>query len=47
MDREEAQGRLELLQHVSLWKLRANVSWPQVRNTFAHVMRKIENKEIN
>ena len=30
----------------SIWKLRSNVSWPQVRNAYAHVIRKLKNQEI-
>ena len=44
---EEQVGCTELLQRITLWKLRANVSWAQVRNVYAHIMRKIENREIN
>ena len=46
-DPDEIRGRTELLQHISLWKLRANMAWPQVRNAYAHIIRKIENREIN
>ena len=44
---DEKWGRIELLQRVALWKLRLNTSWPQIRNTFAHVLRRIENRESN
>ena len=44
---QEAEGRMLLLQRIALWRLRANVSWPQVRNTYAHIIRKIENQEID
>ena len=43
---EEHRGRVALLQKISNWKLLANVSWPQIRNTYAHVLRKIENREL-
>ena len=43
---EEIEGRTEVLQRVTLWKLRANVMWAQVCNAYAHIIRKIENKEI-
>ena len=46
-DHNEKVGRIELLQRISLWKLRAGISWPQVRNTYAYILRKIENQEIN
>ena len=47
MDLEERQGRTELLQRISQWQLRSNVTWPQVRNTCAHIIRRIENCEIS
>ena len=34
-----------MLQKIALWKLRSNVTWQQVRNAYAHVIRKIENQE--
>ena len=43
----EFNGRIELLSQISLWNLRANVLWPQVRNVYAHIIRKIENREID
>ena len=46
MDLDEQQGHTELLQRISQWQLRSNVTWPQVRNTYAHIIRCIENKEI-
>ena len=46
-DTDEIIGRTELLQRVALWKLRANVNWAQVRNAYAHIIRKIENMEIS
>ena len=45
-DIEEKIGRVKLLQRIALWRLRANVTWPQVRNAFAHILRLIENQEI-
>ena len=45
-DPVERLERTNLLQHVALWKLRANATWSQVRSTYAHVIRKIENQEI-
>ena len=42
----EAEGRTQLLQRIVLWKLRFNVTWAQIRNTYAHIIRKIENCEI-
>ena len=45
-DPAEVEGCTELLQRIALWKLRTNVSWQQVRNAYAHIIRKIENKEI-
>ena len=46
LDNAERQGRLKLLQLVSQWNLRANVAWTQVRNTYAHILRLIENSQI-
>ena len=46
-DQIEKEGRLELLQKISLWKLRANVAWSQVCSAYAHIIRKLENHEIN
>ena len=43
----EAEGRVQLLQRVSLWRLRSNVSWQQVRQAYAHILRRIENQEID
>ena len=45
-DPAEQIGRTELLQHVALWKLRSNVTWQQIRSTYEHVIRRIENQEI-
>lgn len=45
-DESERYGRIELLHRISLWQLRTNVSWLQIRNTYTHILRKIENKEI-
>ena len=44
--RNEREGRTELLQRISLWKLRSGVTWPQIRNTYAHIIRMVENREI-
>ena len=44
---DEKLGRMELLQRISLWRLRSNVTWTQVRNTYAHIMRRIENRETS
>ena len=41
----ERQGRTELLQRITQWNLRASISWAQVRNAYAHILRKIENRE--
>ena len=46
-DSLEARGRTDLLQRIALWRVRANVSWAQVRNTYAHIIRKLENREID
>ena len=43
----EREGRTGLLQRVTLWKLRTNVSWPQVRGAYAHIMTMLENCEIS
>ena len=45
-DRVEREGRIELLQRISLWRLRSNIAWPQIRNTYAHIIRRIENREL-
>ena len=42
----ERKGRITFLSKITNWKLMANVSWPQICNTYAHVLRKIENQEI-
>ena len=42
----EKIGRMQLLKRVALWRLRVNVTWPQIRNAFAHILRRIENKEV-
>ena len=42
----EREGRIDLLQKISLWRLRSGVSWPQLRNLYAHVIKKVENREI-
>ena len=42
----ERLGRLRLLQHVAHWKLRPNVTWPQLHNVYAIVLRDIENDAI-
>ena len=42
----EATGRLHLLLRIASWKLRLNVTWPQIRNVFVHILRCIENCEI-
>ena len=46
-DPAEIAGRTELLQRISLWKLCTNVTWVQVRSAYTHIIRKIENKEID
>ena len=46
-DQAEIEVRTELLHRISLWQLRANVKWTQVRNTYDHILRKIENYEMN
>ena len=45
-DYDEKEGRIELLQRITQWKLRANVNWVQIRNTYVHILRKVENNEI-
>ena len=42
----EHRGRVTLLQKISNWHLMINASWNQIQNTHAHIIRKIENKEI-
>ena len=37
---------MRLLQRVTMWRLRAGVSWIQIRNTYAHILRRIEDREI-
>ena len=46
-DPVKAQGRTEILQRVSLWRMRANVTWAQVRGTYSYIVRCIENQEID
>ena len=43
----ERDGRLELLHLIAQWQLRVNATWTQVRSTYAHILRKVENGEIN
>ena len=43
----EREGRIDLLHRITQWFLRANVSWPQIRNTYAHILQKVENREIS
>ena len=45
-DPDEILGRTQLLQRIAMWRLRNNVSWPQVRQTFAHILRRLEDREI-
>ena len=42
----ERQGCVTLLQKIANWKLMIGASWNQIRNTYAHILRKIENREI-
>ena len=42
----ERKGRVTLLQKISNWKMMVSASWPQIRSTYAHILHKIENKEI-
>ena len=44
-NKSERLGRIDLLQKISSWRLRAGVTWPQVRNTYAHILGKIEDRE--
>ena len=46
-DPVEVRGRIEILQRVALWRMRANVTWPQVRGTYSFILRSIENQEIS
>ena len=46
-DEQEKYGRTQLLNRISLWKLRANVTWLQVCNAYAHVIRRVANCEID
>ena len=46
IDMNEARGRTKLLQRVAMWRLRTNVSWPQVRQAFAAILRMVEDHEI-
>ena len=45
--REEVEkyGRERLLSKIATWKLRVNVTWAQVRNAYAIILRQIENGE--
>ena len=46
-NKREREGRIDLLQRISLQRLRSGVSWVQVRNTYTHIIRRIENCEID
>ena len=46
-DPTEKVGRLDLLSNIAQWRLRSNVSWPQVRSAYATILRKVENREID
>ena len=39
-DPEERQGTMELLHRITLWRLRAGITWQQVRNTHVHILQK-------
>ena len=43
----ERRGRVTLLQKISNWKLMVGACWIQIQNTYAHIIRKIENHEIS
>ena len=43
----ERRGRITLLQKINNWKLMVGASWIQIQNTYAHIIRKIENREIS
>ena len=43
----ERRGRITLLHKISQWKLLSGVLWNQIRNTYAMILRKIENCEID
>ena len=45
-DSQERAGRIDLLHQIAQWNLRTNVSWLQIRNTYAHILRHIENREV-
>ena len=45
-NKDEIKGRTQLLQRIATWKLRTNVTWAQVRQAFAHILRRIEDHEI-
>ena len=47
LDNYEREGRLSLLHQIVQWNLRNTVSWNQIRNTYAHILRRIENREID
>ena len=42
----EKKGRILLLRKIAHWKLQTNATWQQIRNTYAMIVRKIENCEI-
>ena len=43
----ERRGRVSLLHKICTWKLTTGVSWVQICNTYAHIVRLIENHEID
>ena len=47
VNKQEVKGRTSLLQRIATWRLRTNVSWPQIRQAFSHILRKIEDHEID
>ena len=44
---DERKGRIKLLHKISQWKLFNAVQWPQIRNTYAMILRLIENQQTS
>ena len=45
-NKKEKKGRLRLLSKITRWRLRPSVSWPQLHNAYAVILRDIENEYI-
>ena len=45
-DEEEWEDHIQLLNRIAQWYLRTNVSWPQIRNAYALILRRVENRNL-